>query len=183
MEENVLIHQLKQQEDLAFRELFDLYASLVYNTALNFVQNHEDAEDIAQEVFVDISHKINSFNGDSSLKTWLYRITCNKALEQIRRSKRKKRFGLMVSIDSDRDIASEDSSEKNEKEEKLKVLYHLIDDLAENQRMAFSLHHLEGLSYEEIAEIMETSLSAVESLLFRAKKNLKKKVALLNERR
>lgn len=178
----MLIHQLKQQEDLAFRELFDQYASLVYNTALNFVQNQEDAEDIAQEVFVDISDKIKGFKEESSLKTWLYRITCNKALEQIRKSKRKKRFGIMVSIDSDRDIANEDNNEKIEKEEKLQVLHQLIDDLPENQRMAFSLHHLEGLSYEEIAEVMETSISAVESLLFRAKNSLKKKVALLNER-
>ncbi|MCV9388902.1 RNA polymerase sigma factor [Reichenbachiella ulvae] len=182
MEESQLVRLVIQHDEQAFKALFDSYAGMVYNTTLNLVQNQEDAEDITQEVFVDISNKIESFKMESSLKTWIYRMTCNKALEHIRKSKRKKRFGFLVSIDSDNDFLTQTDSSIEEGEDKVKLLHQLIQQLPENQRLAFTLHHLDGLSYEEMAEVMETTLSAVESLMFRAKKNLKNKVALLNER-
>jgi len=98
LDERILIEQLKNGEESAFRTIVEKWQDMVYNTALGIVQNAEDAEDIAQEAFVQVYQSIHTFKGESKFSTWLYRITIAKALDHERRKKRKKRFGIVKKI-------------------------------------------------------------------------------------
>ena len=98
MNEWTLIEQLKQGDEAAFKTIVDTWQNMVYNTAVGIVQNAEDAEDITQEVFVQVYQSISSFKGDSKFSTWLYRITITKSLDHERRKKRKKRFAFVKSL-------------------------------------------------------------------------------------
>lgn len=165
-----------------FESLYEEHKKLVYNLALQYVQNHEDAQEISQDVFVAIYQSFNNFNHDSKISTWIYRITINKSLDYMRARKRKKRFGFLTSL------FFEDSNELKhdlpyfehpgvalEHKETLQHLFKRINQLPENQRTALILHKIEEKSQAEVAEIMEISPKAVESLIQRAKANLLKK--------
>ncbi|HUM65823.1 MAG TPA: sigma-70 family RNA polymerase sigma factor [Chitinophagaceae bacterium] len=98
MNEWTLIEKLKQGDESAFKTIVETWQNMVYNTAIGIVQNAEDAEDITQEVFVQVYQSISSFKGDSKFSTWLYRITVTKSLDHERRKKRKKRFAFVCSL-------------------------------------------------------------------------------------
>ena len=87
----VLVNKLKTGDQAGFGAFMELYQDMVYNTALSIVQNADDADDITQEVFVQVYLSINSFKGESKLSTWLYRIAISKALDHEKKKKRKKR--------------------------------------------------------------------------------------------
>lgn len=174
-----LIVQLQQGSPEAFKKLVDECEGMVYNTALGIVQNPDDADDITQEVFVQVYQSVSSFKGDSKLSTWLYRITVNRALDHLKKTKRKKRFGSiqgLLGIDQEEAQVTEfeHPGVLMERKEKAAVLFKALKKLPDNQRIAFTLNKLEGQSYQEIADIMNTTLYAVESLMGRAKQNLKK---------
>ena len=124
-------------------------------------------------------HSVAQFKGDSKLSTWLYRITVTKSLDFLRSKKRKKRFAFVQSLfgsDSNEPLVEQASfvhpGVQLENKERAVILFKAIDKLPENQKTAFTLNKVEGLSYQEVAEVMEVSLSSVESLMFRAKNNL-----------
>jgi RNA polymerase sigma-70 factor, ECF subfamily len=183
LNEWTLIEQLKKGDETAFKTIVDTWQDMVYNTALGIVQNAEDAEDIVQEVFVQVYQSISSFKGDSKFSTWLYRITITKSLDHQRRKKRKKRFAFVRSLfgeDSEEVIHPPDFNHPGvalDKKEGAATLFRAIKLLPENQRVAFTLHKVEGLSYQEVSDVMKTSVSSVESLMHRAKTNLKKTLA------
>ncbi len=183
MSEQVLLQKSKSGEQDSFRELVEYYSKMVINTCFGFLRNQEDAEDIAQEVFVEVYKSVKKFRGDSKLSTWIYRIAVTKSLDQIKMRKRKKRAAQLKSLlgmdDQEMELpANSNSNPENitEKEERKRVLQIAIDSLAENQKVAITLNKIEGFSYKEISEIMDTTVSAVESLIVRAKKNLKEKL-------
>lgn len=184
MQESELVQQLQLGDNRAFRILAESYKDRVYNTCLGFLSNPHDAEDVAQEVFIQVFESIADFREDAALSTWIYRIAVTKSLELIRKRKRKKRYGffqaLMNTGDEPNDAADEEffphPGVTMENKERAEILMNAIAQLSEQQRIAFTLHKLEDLSYKEIAKVMETSLSAVESLMHRAKKNLQKKL-------
>lgn len=160
--------------------LVETWQNLVYNTALGIVQNAEDAEDIAQEVFVQAFQSIGSFKGESKLSTWLYRIAVTKSLDLERRKKRKKRFAFVRSIFGEQNEVLVNPPDFHhpgislDNKEDAAVLFRAISALPENQRVAFTLNKVEGLSYQEVSEVMKTTVSSVESLMHRAKNNLRK---------
>ena len=182
MNQPELIVQLQQGDESAFTKLVDEWQDMVYNTALGIVQHADDADDITQEVFIQVYKSISSFKGDSKFSTWLYRITLGKALDHEKKKKRQKRFGFVQSLFGGGEDEQVHAVEFNhpgvqlEKKEKANELFNVLKLLPDNQRIAFTLHKLEGQSYREIAEIMNTSLYAVESLIGRAKTNLKKEL-------
>lgn len=180
--EKELIAQLIQRNEEAFKLLVSKYQNLVFNTSLNFLGIKEDAEEITQDVFVEVHKSIASFKGGSTLKTWIYRIAITKSLDFQRRAQRKKRFAFLVSIGSENQDNLESSiidhpGVDTEDKERAELLFNKIEQLPENQKIAFTLHNMDGLSYKEIAETMNVSVSSVESLIFRSKKNLRKKLA------
>lgn len=183
MNQPELIVQLQQGDETAFKKLVDEWQHMVYNTALSIVQNEEDADDITQEVFIQVFRSVGSFKGDSKFSTWLYRITVSKALDHEKKMKRQKRFGFVQQLFGVSAVEQKQVTEFNhpgvqlEKKEKANELFSALKLIPDNQRIAFTLHNLEGQSYREIAEIMNTSLFAVESLIGRAKTNLKKELS------
>jgi len=98
LDELLLIEKLKQGDETAFRQIVESWQSMVYNTAIGILQNAEDAEDVAQEVFVQVFESIGSFKAEAKFSTWLYRITVSKALDHLRKKKRKKRRLLSLSL-------------------------------------------------------------------------------------
>jgi RNA polymerase sigma factor (sigma-70 family) len=181
VETQELLEELRAQDQAAFRFLVEQYQTRVVNTCYGFLKNKQDAEDTAQEVFVEVFRSIQGFRGDSQLSTWVYRIAVTKSLNVLRTQNRKKRIGFFKHVigleevmdeakapdDSNPDVQMED-------QERLDILLESISKLPESQRVALTLHRLEGFSHEEVAEIVQTSVPSVESLIFRAKRNLEK---------
>ena len=165
-----------------FEKLYNQYSILVYNLALNYLQNIEDAEEITQDVFIQINTSISKFQEKSSLKTWIYRITINKCLDFIKHKNSQKRF-FIFGKKSQNEFEIENVSNFEhpgillENKEKSKLLFEIINELGENQKTAFLLSKIDGLSNSEISEIMKLSISSVESLVFRAKATLKEKIS------
>lgn len=182
MTENEFIAELRNHNANAYGRLLDDFQQKVFATCISFVPNKEDAEDIAQEVFVEVFNSIGKFKGNSALSTWIYRITTNKCLEFIRKRNTKKRFGFMQSILGNAIPVDKTSyfTEMNhpgvilENKERSETLFYAINQLPEAQRVVFTLHKVDGKSYKEISDITEKSVPSVESLMFRAKKNLQK---------
>ena len=165
---------------MAFKYLVDIHQDRVYNTAIGIVQNAEDAEDVAQEVFIQVFRSIHSFKGESKLSTWMYRITTTRALDLLRSKKSKKRFGFLQRLIGDNNEPALEIPDFHhpgvalDQKENAAKLFKAINELPENQKTAFTLHKLEDLSYLEISDIMQTTVAAVESLMHRARQNLKK---------
>lgn len=180
MTENEFIEGLRNHNANAYGKLLDDFQQKVFATCISFVPNKEDAEDIAQDVFIEVFKSINKFKGDSKLSTWIFRITTNKCLEFIRKKNTKKRFAFMQSIMGNAIPMDKTSyfTEMNhpgvilENKEKSETLFFAINQLPDAQKVVFTLHKVDGKSYQEISDITEKSLSSVESLMFRAKKNL-----------
>ncbi len=158
-----------------------MYQQKVQNTAVSMVQDEGVAEDLTQEVFVTVYKSILSFNEQSNISTWIYRITVNKCLDHLRSKNRQKRQGFLAQLFHKE--TGEVLHEKPdfihpgivlERREQSKYLFKAIDGLVENQKTVFILTHIEDLPQKEVAEIMNISLKAVESLLQRAKANLRK---------
>lgn len=151
----------------------------MYNLALSYVQNKEDAEEITQDVFVSIHESMDKFEGKSTLSTWVYRITINKCLDFIKTKNRKKRFAHFTSLftkntENERKelVHFDHPGVELEHKEALEILFKCINELPENQKTVLILCKIESKSQQEVAEIMNTSIKAVESLLQRAKSNL-----------
>ena len=180
MSDWLLIEQLKDKDQAAFKKIVDAWQDMVFNTAIGILQNTEDAEDVAQEVFVQVYESIGTFKGESKFSTWLYRITITKAMDHIRRKKRKKRFAVIHSLFGlNNEMLHEPADFHHpgvslDNKERAAVLFKAVEKLPENQKIAFTLNKLEGLNYQEISEVMNATVSSVESLLHRAKNNLKK---------
>ncbi len=183
MSDAELIDNLTAGDSEAFDTLLATYQDKVVNTCYRFVHHASDAEDVAQDVFIEVIQSISGFRGDATLSTWLYRVAVTKSLDFMRKKSRKKRLGHLKQMLGFQDeqgrpaFEPEDRSEPAqtmEQQERAAILAQAVATLPENQRVAITLNQYEGLSYAEVGEIMKTTVSAVESLLFRAKKNLRK---------
>lgn len=183
MQQATFVQQLQQGNESAFRQLVDTYQDQVYNVCYGFAHQADDAEDLAQDVFVEVYRSISQYRGDAKLTTWIYRIATTKSLEWIRKRQRKKRLAFFqakrgdeAGLDNIKAIEAHPGVQL-ENQERSKILFWAIDQLPAKQRAAFTLHKIEGLSYQEVSEVLEMSLSSIESLMFRAKKGLKKKLS------
>ena len=171
----------------SFNELFEAHKDAVYRLALRYVNSAEDAEDIAQEVFVSVYFGLENFDQRSKVSTWIYRITVNKCLDHLKGRKRKKRWGKVISLfgTSVEEQAIGDSAKSADSEILERELddwvMHAIVGLPDNQQTAVVLARLEGRPQAEVAEIMGLSVKALESLLQRAKKTLAKNFSDYNE--
>ncbi|RZA02572.1 MAG: RNA polymerase sigma factor [Sphingobacteriaceae bacterium] len=180
MTEQELIACLLKGDESAFKNLINTYKKMVYNTVLGFVQNIEDAEDVTQDVFIRVYEGIGKFKQQCKLSTWIYRIAITQSADFIRHKNRKKRFGFLTSLFGDNNELLHDPADfvhpgiLAENKEQSVILFNAINQLPEKQKTAFLLQKVQDLSQQKIAEIMELKEGAVESLLMRAKGNLKK---------
>jgi len=181
LNEQELIRGLQNGDATAFRQLVETWQHMVYNTVLSIVQNTGEAEDLAQDVFIQVYQSVAQFRGEAKLSTWLYRIALTKALDAERKKKAKKRMaGFRSWIGAGGEeveaVHFDHPGVQLDNKEKAAMLFKAMTQLPENQRIAFTLIKSEGLSYEEVASVMNLGVKAVESLMHRAKENLRKKL-------
>ena len=178
-----MLEGILNKDEEAFRQFVELYKDYIFRLCFSFIKQVEEAEDIAQEVFIEIYRSASYFRSESKISTWIYRIAVNKSINHLNSKNYRFNIKQVKSIfrkdDKPRRIEIEDNERADisvETIEKNKILYIAIESLPINQRTAFTLNKIDGLPYQEIAEIMNLSLSSVESLLHRAKINLQKKL-------
>lgn len=175
-----LTEALKQGDEAAFREMVETWKDMVFNTVVGIIQHETDAEDVTQEVFVQVYQSIGSFRGESKFSTWLYRIAVTKALDHVKKMKRKKRWALLYGLLNARNEELEARPDFHhpgvvlERKEQAALLFKALEQLPDRQKAVFVLHKLEGLSTKDIAEVMKMSLPAVEGLMHRARQNLRR---------
>ena len=173
-EEQVWLEQAMEGDKEAFGKIIQAYQSPVYNLAYRMLNNSGEAEEAAQEAFIRAYTRLDSYNPNHKFSTWLLSITSNYCIDQIR-----KRRAILLSIDeplaphpalmSDRSKGPEAQTVEGEQQEMVQTL---LQELPADYRQAVVLRYWHELSYEEIAEMMDTSVSAIKSRLFRARKQL-----------
>ena len=181
MEETELVIRLRQKDEAAFKWLVDSYRNKVFATVLNILQDSEDAEDSAQEVFIQVYESIHSFKQQSALSTWIYRIAVRKALDKLRKRKTRTQLAKLLPWWMPDERKSRDNTFYHpgiqaENKQRAAALFKAIDSLPERQRIAFTLIKVQNMNYEEAGAIMEQGVKALESLISRAKQNLQKQL-------
>lgn len=183
--EEYLVKQSMQGETRAFEELVSQYHNKVYALAYRYMGNEEDAYDMAQETFIKAFRSLRSFKGNSSFSTWLYRVTTNVCLDELRRRKRR-----IVAISLDEPLATQEGDEVEkeiadsspgvdilyEQKEFSQYIQQLLNEMKPEHKTAIVLRDVMGFSYEEIAEIMNCSMGTVKSRISRAREGLRKKI-------
>lgn len=158
-----------------FEKIYDTHAALVYNVALNYVQNNQEAEEITQDVFLKVFNKSKRFKKESSLKTWIYRITINTSIDYLRKRKRRplhSRLGYDSQIDQNKSEWKHPGVLLEEKEA-YRALFEALNQLPDAQKSSIILLKIEGLSQKETAMVLGLKEKALESLFHRAKNNLR----------
>ena len=159
------------------KAFYDKYKSLVYNLALNYSTNKEDAEEITQDVFLSVFKKMSSFRNESKIETWVFRVTINKSLDYLKAKKRFKRNFMNEGVSIDQIDQSEYSNFNHpgvllEYKEEVQEIFRCINELPEDYKTVIILLKIECKAYNEVSEIMNISVRAVESLFNRAKNKL-----------
>lgn len=187
MEEDFeLLAKFKKGDQQAFELLVRKYKTTVFNTIYSIMGNAQEADDTAQEVFLKVYTKADSFKGESSFSTWLYRITVNRCIDELRRRKNKI-ISYETEFNQEEKLKLKDvlASRENDITEKLRqkelqdIIQKAMNSLPEKYRIILTLKEIEGLSYKEISQIMKISLAKVKIWLFRARQKLKGKLAFL----
>lgn len=186
-DEKELIQRLKKGEEEAFRVLVRQYQSRLYGMIIGIVLEREESRDILQEVFLKVYTAIGSFEGRSGLITWLRRIAINECLNWRRRWKRRFRWkhqSLETEQGSqDMELGNEEYGPETlyQKKRLEKLLMERLNSLPEDARTVFVLRELEGLTYDEIASLLNINKGTVSSRLFHARQRLKQSLATLSE--
>lgn len=177
MQDSELVEKILKREKGAFEILVNNYYEGVLKISNGLLHHHQNAEDITQDVFVEIHQSIHKFRKESSLSTWIFRITINKSLNFLKKNKRRQLYDDPETPGIKEKIGQQNSHEsETEKTERAAILHRAVDSLPNNQKIAFTLVKYDDMSYKEVADVLDVSLSSVESLMFRAKKNLQKKL-------
>jgi RNA polymerase sigma-70 factor (ECF subfamily) len=166
-----LVQQAQDGQTEAFSVLVDRYRQKVFQTCMGFLHSTDDAEDLTQEIFVKAWNALKSFDGRAAFSTWLYRIAVNRAINQTRRNKLRSFVGINDEVTSSG--YSDDDAETNlMRSEQRAQIKSAVNKLISNQKKAFVLFYYQELSLIEVAEVLEMSPKATESLIFRARKKL-----------
>jgi RNA polymerase sigma-70 factor (ECF subfamily) len=168
--------RVARDDEAAFNELVRKYQHSVFNTIHRYVGDRSVADDIAQEVFVIVWNKAGTFKGKSSFATWLYRIVVNQCLQFRRRRQRRPAAVSIDAMDAESPPDALQVGDGREQAERTAAVRQALAELPDRQRIALVLSHYEGRTYSEIAEMMGTSVPSVESLIFRAKDELRRRL-------
>ncbi len=181
LSENELIDALQKGDEAAYRLLIHKYNSMIQNVIYKMVEDQDDTKDLSQEVWIRIWKSIGKFRRKSSLQTWIYRISIHSALNHIRKKQRLRlvSFSHSDALESTTYAESPIASgfDKMDQHDQAAIISSALNRLTAKQKAAFILSNAEGLSNAETAEVLETSVSAVESLLIRAKRKLKQELS------
>ncbi len=190
MHDRDIVQRILAGDQAAMVDLIAKYQDLVVNTCFQVLRNPNDAEDMAQEVFIEAYRSMSSLRQAGQLSWWLYRIALNKSINHRRKNNFFNTFLRLDSTGQDAPCPSpirqaedpgRDPYEALIHNEKLQTIRRLLDALPARQQKAFILHHYEQLPYKDIASVLGVSVPAVESLIFRARTGLKKKIRAWEE--
>lgn len=186
--DEILIEKSKNGDLEAFELLVRRYESKVYTVAYRFLGNYADASDLAQETFLRLYQALPGFRGQSSFMTWLYRITANACRDEIRRQRRYNVVSLDVETGTNgtqaisqvpsRDPSPEEAVEQKEFNE---MVQKCLSTLSEEHRLVLVMREIQGMAYEEIADVLNCSLGTVKSRLSRARQAFKEKFSSQRE--
>lgn len=178
-EEMTFVKRSQAGDLAAYDELIRRYQERIYGTLYHMTSNHEDAHDLAQESFIKAYQAIKTFKGGSSFYTWLYRIAVNKTLNFLKQRKNRVHMSLNdldFGAEKDPDLIALISDKTPLRDAGLKELQNKLNEamqrLSEHHRMVVTLHDVQGLSHEEIAEVMDCNVGTVRSRLFYARQQL-----------
>jgi len=178
-EEQVLVHRARQGDLAAYDDLVRRYQERIYATIYHMTSNHEDANDLAQETFIKAFQALKSFKGGSSFYTWLYRIAVNKTINFLKQRKNRSHMSLNdldFNAEHDPDLVALVSDKTPRREANLAELQEKLNEamqkLSEPHRLVVTLHDVQGLAHDEIAEIMDCNIGTVRSRLFYARQQL-----------
>jgi len=178
LDDDNLIQKISEKDLTAFQKLVEHHKAFVYNTCYNLIGNHQQAEETAQDVFLQVYKSASTFRHQGKVSTWLYSIAVNRSLNVIRRNRRSRWIKSLTAeeIEESHGLEPDKLLEKKEMKDLLKAA---VDSLPEKQRTVFILNKYENLSPREIADILGVSSNSVEVRIHRAKINLQKKLAFL----
>ncbi len=185
--DQLLVERVQRGEKRAFDLLVLKYQHKVISLVRRFVNDHAEAEDVAQEAFIRAYRALANFRGDSAFYTWLYRIAVNSAKNYLVAKKRRPPATDLDAEDAELLLQGEGLTEQATPENELlrdevqQRLSSALEDLSEDLRTAITLRELEGMSYEEIAEIMGCPIGTVRSRIFRAREAISQQLQALEE--
>lgn len=178
-EEEAIIHRAQKGDLAAYDELVRRYQERIYATVYHMTSNHEDANDLTQEAFIKAFHALKSFKGGSSFYTWVYRIAVNKTINFLKQRKHRSSMSLNdldFNAEKDPDLVALISDKTPRRDAALselqKKLNEAMQKLSDQHRLVVTLHDVQGLAHEEIAEIMDCNVGTVRSRLFYARQQL-----------
>jgi RNA polymerase sigma-70 factor, ECF subfamily len=181
MSDTDLIKGMIEKDENSLRIVVEKYQNYLFKTCFGLLRNKEDAEEAVQDTFIQIYKKISTYRGESKFSTWLYRIAVNMSINRLRKNRNDKLFQSVSNFfvlsflnKENQALANNQFEELSEQQRKEFMIDQAIRSLPKNQRIAFILHKYNDLSQQETADILNTTVSAVESLVFRAKLNLQK---------
>ena len=179
VDEQLLVKRARQGDLAAYDELVRRYQERIYATVYHMTSNHEDANDLAQEAFIKAFQALKSFKGGSSFYTWVYRIAVNKTINFLKQRRNKAQISLNdldFTAEHDPELVALISEKTPRREINLSELQERLNmamqKLSEPHRLVVTLHDVQGLSHEEIAEIMDCNIGTVRSRLFYARQQL-----------
>jgi RNA polymerase sigma-70 factor (ECF subfamily) len=179
MIEGDLLRRARRGDLEAYDELVKRYQERIYATIYHMTSNHEDANDLTQESFIKAYHALKSFKGGSSFYTWLYRIAVNKTINFLKQRRNKHHFSLNdidLNAENNPDLVALISDKTPLRSATLSELQNKLNEalhkLSETHRMVVVLHDVQGVSHEEIADIMDCNIGTVRSRLFYARQQL-----------
>jgi RNA polymerase sigma-70 factor (ECF subfamily) len=181
MEENQIVKVAQQGDKEAFSMLVKAYQNKVFSLAVNIVRNRETADDLAQEIFLKAYLSLPSFRFQSEFGTWLYQIAINHIRDYLRKHKKEKdnlRLDDIAEPGAEEKEASLKLAENQEEKRRKALLRQILEEMPEKYRLILSLRDIEGLTYEEMGKILKLSPGTVDSRLHRARRLLRKKLAL-----
>lgn len=183
MSDQELIQGILARQRAALELLVARYQRKVIMTAYHLTGSMEESEDLSQEIFLEVINNLEKFGQRSSLETWIYRITINRAINLTKKNRRRDFFGMLTRLSALNNQKAEEIKDPDKEDEehlydeKRRMLYQSIGRLPEKQRIAFVLTKFEEKSYKEVSTIMNVTLSSVESLIHRATTSIKKELA------
>jgi len=164
--------QAEEGDIKAFEQLYNATSGFVYSIALRINGNRPDAEEVTQDVFMQIYRNLRSFKFKSSFKTWAYRITVNTAINKYKQSLREKNRRQEYKSEAERQLSMDKTNEFIDKENTEKAVVSLLNVLDAKQRACILLREIEGLSYKEMSELLKININTVRSRLRRARQEL-----------
>lgn len=182
LNDETLVERVQNEDQEAFRILVERYQRRLFSVAYGMVRNKEDAMDVVQDAFIKVHRHIGNFQGSSSFYTWAYRITVNLCIDFLRKKSRKQEVDYDDTIQSSSEVDAGDlltpsrlgvdPSRVYQRKELLEQLDNAMEDLSDKHRSILILREVQGLSYNEIAEVLDISKGTVMSRLHHARKNL-----------